>query len=92
MQKPDKTNHLQDTLKALDSAVDEWNSLTNKGQAKQDLTTDAPSQNAKNLLDELSRQLEEFSEARNSIKEESNRPISTPKDESPSAPKTVHKP
>jgi len=30
MQKSDKTNHLRDALKALDSAVDEWNSLTNK--------------------------------------------------------------
>jgi len=67
MQKSDKTNHLRDALKALDSAVDEWNSLTNKALPKQDETFETTPENTKSLLDELSRKLEEFSEARNSL-------------------------
>lgn len=64
MQKPDKTSHLRETLKALDNAVDEWNSLTNKGMNEQERTLDGTPINAKDLLQELSRKLEEFSESR----------------------------
>ena len=51
---------LTDTLNALDSAVDQWNSLTNKTEGEQAPADNKVADNAKALLKKLREQLEEF--------------------------------
>ncbi|MCB0378320.1 MAG: hypothetical protein KDD33_07495 [Bdellovibrionales bacterium] len=59
-QKKNQTIKLKSTLNELDSAIDQWNSLTNKPTREQACKDNEFQKRAKTLLKQLREQLEEF--------------------------------
>jgi|GEM_PF-2166223 len=60
--KKGQTTHLSDTISALDSAVDQWNSITNNPETKQAPEADQIQKETQDLLTKLKDQLEAFAE------------------------------
>ena len=61
-QKKGQTSHLRETISALDSAVDQWNSITNNPESKQAPELDKVQKETQDLLEKLKDQLDEFAE------------------------------
>ena len=59
--KKGNTTHLRDTISALDSAVDQWNSITNNPETAQAPDSTDLQKKTKDLLNTLRDQLDEFS-------------------------------
>ena len=51
---------MQNTLNELDSAIEQWDSITNKPVGEQASPQNPAQERAKNLLKDLRQQLEEF--------------------------------
>ena len=51
---------MQNTLNELDSAIEQWDSITNKPVGEQASPQNPAQERAKNLLKELRQQLEDF--------------------------------
>lgn len=59
-QKKSVTMRLQSTLNELDTAIEQWDSLTNKPQGEQVSHESQLQKKAKSLLQELREQIEDF--------------------------------
>ena len=58
--KPSSSQRLKHTLNELDTAIEEWDSLTNKPQREQAPAETELQKKAKNLLKELRDQINDF--------------------------------
>ncbi len=70
--KKSQTSRLKNTLNELDSALEQWDSITNKPAGEQARSDSPVQQRAKSLLQELRDQLNEFENMHISSEEESN--------------------
>ncbi len=68
-QKKPVTNRLKNTLNELDTAIEQWDSLTNKPQREQVVVESGLQKRAKTLLKELRDQIQEFDSAEDAPKD-----------------------